>query len=349
MSPTPRTSIPHLRRILAGVGLATLLVAVLLGVLRPTVIQPAYRFGVFAALAPAIGAMIFLLVHRCTGGAWGEPLRPFLATGASLAPWAWLLIVPLLFFTHRSTAPVWAYDGIASVVVRAVIYGAVLVGVALALTRSLAAWVGPAGILLLLFSMHLLSDDWLVTLEPDWHSTAFALAWLLGQSVAGLSCAVLVALALGVSPDAPAGVPKNPLGIDWGNLLLTATLLWTYVTFAEFLIIWGGNVPRETSWFLRRTEGGWFIVPVLLALLNFAIPLGLLLVRTRKRSPRSLAITAGLLLLGQLIYVAWLIIPAFPAGHTFIGVIAAALFAIGLLALGARILLAQAVPAPTSP
>jgi len=131
--------------------------------------------------------------------------------------------------------------------------------------------------------------------------------------------------------------------------LLTATLLWTYVTFAQFLIVWGGNLPRETSWFRHRTEGPWIVVPVLLALLNFAVPLGILLFRTRKRSPRSLAITAALLLLGQLIYIAWMIIPAFPAGHTFVGVGASALLAIGVFAIGGRILLAPNVPAPTSP
>jgi hypothetical protein len=82
------------------------------------------------------------------------------------------------------------------------------------------------------------------------------------------------------------------------------------VAFAQFLIIWAGNLPREISWFLRRTEGGWAIVPPMLALVHFLLPFAVLLSRDAKRSPRLLGGVAALLLLGQIAFTAWLILPA---------------------------------------
>ena len=35
---------------------------------------------------------------------------------------------------------------------------------------------------------------------------------------------------------------------DIGNLMLAFTLLWTYMSFAQFLIIWSGNLKQEIPW-----------------------------------------------------------------------------------------------------
>jgi hypothetical protein len=340
MKPTPPSPLTRLHRWLAGVGLAAVILAGAIGCIWPATLLPAYRFGLFACLAPAVGSLLFTFIHRCTGGAWGRPLAPFLAATGRLAPWIWLGVTPLLFFTPIVGANAWSYDGRAMLALRAVVYAVVLFGVTHSLARTRAAWVGPAGLIVLVFTFHLLSNDWLVALEPDWNSTAFSLIWLVGQAVTGLGVAVLGALLLGVSPDAPGASLARPLGIDWGNLLLTTALLWCYVMFAEFLIIWSGNLPRETAWFFRRLQGAWVVVPVLLVALNFLAPLVGLLSRGRKRSARNLGLVALLLLAGQFIYLAWVILPAFSAGHTWSGVLAALLLGVGFLALGFRHVLA---------
>ncbi|MEO6876751.1 MAG: hypothetical protein ABI222_18215, partial [Opitutaceae bacterium] len=174
--------------------------------------------------------------------------------------------------------------------------------------KSQRAWVGPVGLLVLVFTLTLLGDDWIAALEPGWHSTGFALVWMTGQSVAGLSLALLGGLAHGAKA-AEYGKKEQPRGIDWGNLLLAALLSWCYVAFAQFLIIWAGNLPAEISWFTRRTEGAWSGVPLLLAVFTFLLPFGLLLSRRFKEQTSGLAVVAGLLLLGQEVYTAWLILP----------------------------------------
>ncbi len=45
---------------------------------------------------------------------------------------------------------------------------------------------------------------------------------------------------------------------DLGKLAFAFVMLNIYLTFAEFLIIWSGNVPDEIPWYLHRIHGGWW-------------------------------------------------------------------------------------------
>jgi len=126
-------SLSKIRRLILGVAVAALIVAALSAWFRPNAILPAYRLAVFVCLAPAIGSLLFSLVHRSTGGNWGDALSPFLAAGCGLAPWLWLLIVPLLFFAPGSAAVASAYDGRLMLGLRAAFYAVVFAGVAVAL------------------------------------------------------------------------------------------------------------------------------------------------------------------------------------------------------------------------
>jgi hypothetical protein len=179
------------------------------------------------------------------------------------------------------------------------------------------------------FMLTFLADDWLESLEKDWHSTAFTVVWIAGQAMCGLSLCILGGLRVGACPSSKGSAGRS-LGIDWGNLLLAAMMFWAYVSFAQFLIIWAGNLPDETSWYLRRQRGAWDYVLPAVSLFGFAIPFSLLLSRRLKQSSAGLACIAGMLLASQLAYTAWLIVPAqenlAPAG----GLLSAAFLAASL-------------------
>ena len=51
---------------------------------------------------------------------------------------------------------------------------------------------------------------------------------------------------------------------DLGNLLLTLTVLWAYVTFAQYLVIWIGDTQDDNVWYVHRALGGWRWVGVAL-------------------------------------------------------------------------------------
>ena len=44
---------------------------------------------------------------------------------------------------------------------------------------------------------------------------------------------------------------------DLGNLMLAFALLWAYMSFAQFLIIWAGNLKEEIPWYMQRAFGAW--------------------------------------------------------------------------------------------
>jgi hypothetical protein len=92
-------------------------------------------------------------------------------------------------------------------------------------------------------------------------------------------------------------------------------MLWTYLEFSQFLIIWGGNLSEEIPWYIRRMQGIWGRVGLLLVLLNFVLPFFLLLFRNVKRRKRSLLIVAALVLLMRLADMYWMVLPAFGGGN----------------------------------
>jgi hypothetical protein len=95
------TSLHRLRKaerlalVASGIGVVG---SVVLGLMAPHSLVPAWRLAAFACLQPALGSVIFILIHRLTGGQWGRGLAPFLLSGTRLLPWVWLLIIPLLWF-----------------------------------------------------------------------------------------------------------------------------------------------------------------------------------------------------------------------------------------------------------
>jgi hypothetical protein len=54
----------------------------------------ACRLAVFTCLAPAIGSLVLVLIHRITGGQWTAGIAPFLRAAVSLLPWIWLFAFP---------------------------------------------------------------------------------------------------------------------------------------------------------------------------------------------------------------------------------------------------------------
>jgi hypothetical protein len=361
-------------------AVVALVVAGILGWEAPRDIGPAWRLAVFACLQPAIGSLIFILIFRLTAGQWMENLAPFLLAGARLLPWVWLLVLPLLWLplagvpggeadttaglqhafqaeaSRHLDAGLRFYFSKPFLTGRAVFYAAMFFALAVGAGRglrrnapALMPWFGPAGLIVLVFTLHLLATDWFLLLDPGWYSTGFPLVWTAGQAVSGLAGALLASLWAGGEPGSRGGSGR-PRGLDWGNLMLAAVMAWTYVAFVQWLIIWSGNLPAETAWYRHRAHGGWLGVVVVLALLEFALPFALLLSRGVKQHRGSLALAAGLVLAGQFVYTLWMIVPAAApvSGHAA-WLDAAAVAAVGAFFLnrylaGARVAAAQLSP-----
>src|SRR5208282_2558189 len=152
--------------------------------------------------------------------------------------------------------------------------------------------------------------DWVMSLEPHWSSTIYGLLFMVIMALAALSFSIVVLHRLGDKPLQESAAPKDYN--DLGNLMLALTMLWTYMSFSQFLIIWAGNLKDEIPWYLSRYFGGWKGIAAVLLLFHFFVPFFLLLQRKIKRRLPKLAVVATWMLVVTLIDVYWLVVPSYP-------------------------------------
>ena len=157
---------------------------------------------------------------------------------------------------------------------------------------------------------------WIMSLDVTWYSSIWGLKFLVGQGFAVLALAILTVVKLSrVEPMQT--LLRTTEQHDLGKLAFAFVMLNIYLTFAEFLIIWSGNVPDEIPWYLNRIHGGWWTVCTLDFCCHWLIPFCLLLSRNLKRDKRRLSALAGFMIFARCVDMFWIIEPNFPdaAGH----------------------------------
>jgi hypothetical protein len=175
---------------------------------------------------------------------------------------------------------------------------------------------GP-GLVLYGFCITFASIDWIMSLNPHWYSTIFPPLYAVGQVLTGLALAITVLLLLAAYRPIDQVIYPQLLR-DLGNLLLAFVMLWAYMSFSQFLLIWVGNLPEETPWYLQRGAqpgagwGPWQLIALVLIVFHFAVPFVLLLLRDVKQNRRALtAVAIGLLVL-HFLDLFWWVEPAYP-------------------------------------
>jgi hypothetical protein len=88
-------------------------------------------------------------------------------------------------------------------------------------------------------------------------------------------------------------------------------MLNIYLCFAEFLIIWSGNIPDELPWYLNRINGGWWTICSLDFIAHWLIPFCLLLSRDLKRNKNKMIWLTCWMIFARLVDMFWLIEPNF--------------------------------------
>ena len=98
---------------------------------------------------------------------------------------------------------------------------------------------------------------------------------------------------------------------DLGKLAFAFVMLNIYLCFAEFLIIWSGNIPDEIPWYLNRIHGGWWYICSLDFICHWLIPFCLLLSRDLKRNKTKMIWLTCLMIFARCVDMFWLIEPNF--------------------------------------
>jgi Ni/Fe-hydrogenase subunit HybB-like protein len=167
-------------------------------------------------------------------------------------------------------------------------------------SRSQEAQTRLAPVLLIAYGwvFTLVAFDLVMALEPHWFSTLMGAYYFVGNVFIGVAFVTVV------------GVwAKDRLGLqdyigpqqmhDIGKLLFGFSILWAYMVWSQYLVIWYGDLPEETTFVYHRMHGMWAPVTWTVVVLAFALPFTVLLSRSVKTQPGGLTRIAVVVLTGM--------------------------------------------------
>ncbi|HUY12385.1 MAG TPA: hypothetical protein VMX16_01990 [Terriglobia bacterium] len=306
--------------------------------IRPTQFFRSYLLGVVFWIGIGLASLGILMLQHLVAGRWGFVLRRLLESAAKTIVWMAILFIPVLLGVRRLY--MWAQPAVVAAdpmlqykhpylnvpffIARTVFYFAawILLGFMLTkwstqqdetgepeLIKKMRNLSGP-GMVIYGFTVSWAGIDWIMSLEPHWFSTIYGMMFVITEAVGAMAFLTIVARLLSEhEPMSKVLVPDR--FHDFGNLLLVFTILWAYLSFAQFLIIWAGNLQNEIPWYVVRANGGWAWVALFLIVFHFGVPFLLLLQRVVTYQKRLLSIAAALLFVVSIVDLFWLMVPAY--------------------------------------
>ncbi len=312
-----------------------------------------YLVGFFFWTGVAVGSFAWLFLGHMTGGGWGLVIRRILEAATRTIPLLAVLFVPILasLFIHPEHQALyeWSdpthYIKNGEVVDKALAHKSFYLNNPFFIARALFYFIvwgalayfmnkwsleqdktgdprirrkmqdmSAPGLLLFGLTVTFAAVDWGMSLEPHWFSTIYGLIVMAGWGLSALAFAISMAVCLS-RRDPMSHVFQPHHFHDHGKLLLAMVMLFAYFSFSQFLIIWAGNLPEETQFYLKRLRGGWQYVGLAIILFHFALPFMLLLSRALKRRGETLVRVAVLMLVMRVVDLIFLFAPATQAGE----------------------------------
>jgi hypothetical protein len=318
------------------------LVAGLAGALmNPDQFFRSWLLGFLFCLGLTMGSLALLMLQHMSGGQWGLVGRRVFEAASRNLPIVALIFIPILFGLPRVFE--WAQPDLVSkdlilqkkapylntgfFIVRAIVYFAIWLLCAWLLNNWSAAQerrelavtpedtrrfrvLSAPGLLVYCLTMTFAVVDWVMSLDPHWYSTIFGLMLIVGQGLSAFAFVIAMLALLAETPPLASYLTPRHFH-DLGKLLFAFVMLWAYLSFSQFLIVWGGNLTEEVPWYLERTRGPWGYVALLIVFGHFALPFTLLLSRDLKRNRSLLSKVAIGILLMRFVDLLWLVAPNF--------------------------------------
>jgi hypothetical protein len=290
-------------------------------------------------LSLALGGLFFTMLHHLVGATWSVVLRRLSENIMSTFLFLAVFIVPIILgigdLYHWSHTDLIAGDellmgktpylNVPFFIIRTIIYFAIWIFLARALYKGSLAQdqnfeegrlarmkrISAPGMVLFALTVTFASFDWLMSLNASWYSTAFGVYIFAGSVLAVLALITLIAIYLrgrGFLVDVITVEHYH----DLGKLLFTFVVFWGYIAFAQYFLIWYGNIPEETQWFHSRWGGWWEFITLLIVFGHFVVPFVVLITREAKRSLPVLTVIGIWILFLHWVDIYWVVMPAHP-------------------------------------
>lgn len=323
------------------------------------VIALCWLVGVGFWTAIAIGMLLLVMIHHIFDASWSVVLRRQFEHGLSAFPWLLLLFVPLLVATWVAPGSVWAWTDLNhelhghGTVGTDVLYqkkAGFLNPVALTVGTIgfflLWSWLAcrlrkasftqdtdgdvkwtfmnrktaAMGIPLTALTLTAASIYWFKSLEYHWFSTMYGVWFFANCARGALSVGVLIMLWLYARGNFKGILNTNHLH-SIGQLVFAFTVFWAYISFSQYFLIWGANVPEETFWYNIRelnVDGAtnqWWYVGLLLIFGHFLLPFLYLLSYKNKVVHCRIKLIVTWILCTILVDICYNILPALKDEH----------------------------------
>ena len=184
----------------------------------------------------------------------------------------------------------------------------------------------PAVAIVYAVVMSLMAFDLIMSLAPAWKSTLFGAFFFSGAFWSGIVAMALTAVILRGRLGAGNLFTRDSIMHDLGKFTFAFSVFWAYTLFAQYIVIWYGDIPAETFFLVVRGAliGGpagysiytpWMIptwtVPVLVWVIPFTVLMGV----KPKKTPAILGGVALLGLVGMWIERYVLVVPSIEPHH----------------------------------
>lgn len=164
------------------------------------------------------------------------------------------------------------------------------------------------------FTSSTMSWDWIMSLDIHWFSTMFGWYTFSGMWISSLIMIMLFTLYL--KKRGYLEFVNDSHIHDLGKWIFAVSFLWSYLFFMQFMLIWYTNIPEEVTYYIDRIHsfgyrGVWWGMFVV----NFAIPMVVLMARDSKRHSGILATVCVIIFIGHYLDLFTMIMPASVRGN----------------------------------
>lgn len=238
----------------------------------------AYLVAYMMWLLVGLGCLAILMLHHMVGGKWGYSIRRTLEAATQTIPLLAVLFIPLAIghsdhqvfpavtgssFKAFYLSPPFYFARVILYFAAWIIFAYLLnklssqqdMGTQHGLLRKFNNVSAP-GLLIYCVAISWASFDWVMALEPNFFSTIFGMIFIVMSALAAMSFTIIASMILAKHKPLSEVIDSKVFN-DLGNILLTFVMLWAYMSFAQFLIIWAGNLQDENFWYTVRGTGGW--------------------------------------------------------------------------------------------
>jgi hypothetical protein len=136
----------------------------------------------------------------------------------------------------------------------------------------------------------LIGFDLVMAADPHWYSTLFGAYSFVKAIYTGFGAIIILAALLHLSPRFAFRIDGAQLH-DISKLFFAFCLVWADFFYAQFVVIWYGNIPEETAYVIERTlHAPWAALAWTVFILGFILPFLILINKKIKTVPAAMAV-----------------------------------------------------------